>query len=55
MPVQFKKDPYLIAFALFIVISGVVLVAKGAVTWKEAITVVSAALLSPGLLGRKDD
>ena len=51
---EFKKDPYLLAFAAFLVGCAVALVMHHDVTVKEAAGFLTGALAFPGLFGRKD-
>ncbi len=52
---EFKKDPYLVALACVLVLCGTALVWHGDLTLKEAGGYLAAALLSPGLIGKKKD
>jgi len=52
MPIEFKKDPYLLAFAVVAILCATFLVWHGDVTWKEAIAVIGAGLFAPGLFGK---
>lgn len=53
MPVQFKSDPYLLAFAAFLVACAVALVWHGDIKWDVAAGFITGALAFPGLVGRK--
>lgn len=50
-PIQIKKDPYLLAFAAFLVLVTGGLVWHGDVSWKEAAAFIAGALALPGLFG----
>lgn len=55
MPIEIKKDPYLLAFAGLLVVCATALVWHGDLALDRVWPVVTAALLSPGLIGRKKD
>jgi hypothetical protein len=55
MPVQFKSDPKLLAFAAFLVACAVALVMHGDIKWEVAAAFITGSLAIPGLLGKKAD
>jgi hypothetical protein len=55
MPIQIKRDPFLFAFAGFLVLVVGGLIWHGDVTFKEGAAFIVGALAMPALFGKKDD
>jgi len=50
--IEFKRDPYLLGFAVVAILCATALVWHGDVTWKEAVAVIGAALFAPAVIGK---